>query len=124
MAISLLSKDARQRLFTEAAVVRSDQLTRIFAAALVITYNFIGYADITSTNAALAAGVGEEANPFMRAAMVHFGPAWMVVKLALQALITVMVLWYPHRFVLAMFAPAVIFNAYIVTNNASLLPGG
>ena len=52
-----------------------------------------------------------------RAAMDNFGHGWIGAKLFLQAVITVMVLWFPHRVVLAIFTAAILFNAGIVYRN-------
>lgn len=90
------------------------------AWAAIIIYNIVGALDIYSTSLALAGGFGEEANPVMRAAMENFGAGWIAAKLMLQAVISVMVLWFPHRFVIGIFAVAVAFNAGVVYSNLAI----
>lgn len=104
----------------EAARSRADRTAFAFATAIVIVYNAVGLADIVSTIHAIALGAGEEANPVLRAAMEHFGPAWVAAKLLLQAVISFMVLWFPHRIVLAIFTAAVAFNAAVVWSNLQI----
>ncbi len=84
---------------------------------MVIVYNVVGVLDIYSTIAAIDGGAGFEANPLMRSAMVHAGDGWIAAKLALQGLISVMVLWFPHWIVLSFFTAAAAGNAWIVYNN-------
>jgi len=86
-------------------------------------YAAVGVLDIFSTQAALTLGVGEEANPVMRAAMDQFGPGWAAAKIALQIIISAMVLWYPHRIVMALFFIAISGNALVVGNNFRILFG-
>lgn len=117
MVWSVLFAKRRARFAEEASKSRADAFGLKAACAAVVVYNLIGLLDIFSTSAGLAAGLGEEANPVIRAAMDHFGPGWIAAKLALQGLITAMVLWFPHRIVLGLFAVAVAFNAGVVWSN-------
>jgi len=93
------------------------------AFAAVVAYNFVGVFDIVSTIAAIELGVAEEANPVMRTIMDHYGVAWIAAKLFLQVVISAMVLWFPHRFVLIIFALAVWTNGFIVLNNLRIALG-
>jgi hypothetical protein len=93
------------------------------ALAAVVFYNFVGLFDIVSTIAAIESGVAEEANLLMRAVMDNYGALWIVTKLALQFLISGMVLWFPHRIVLAMFLAAACLNGAIVLNNIRIALG-
>ena len=90
------------------------------AIAAIVIYNIVGVADIYSTHHAISLGVAEEANPVMRAAMENFGFGWILAKLMLQALISFMVVWFPHRLVLGIFAVAVAFNAGVVYSNLTI----
>ena len=96
---------------------------RAASIAVVILYNVVGVLDIVSTTAALSAGVGEEANPILRAVMDQAGHGWIAAKLILQLVVSAMVLWFPHRFVLALFTVAVLANAFIVANNFAIAAG-
>lgn len=87
------------------------------AIALVVIYTLVGLTDIVSTSLAISSGAGAEANPLMATVMAAFGHGWILAKLAVQTLICLMVLWYPHRIVLGIFAAAVASNAIIVFNN-------
>ena len=107
----------RRKLTVDAARSRASLWRRRTALALVIIYNLVGIADIFSTTIAIESGAGTEANPIVRLAMQHAGDAWIVGKLALQGVISVMVLWFPHWFVLAMFGVATMGNSWIVYNN-------
>lgn len=107
----------RASIVEEASKSRADAAGSGAALMAVVVYNLIGLLDIYSTSLGLAAGLGEEANPVIRAAMDHFGPGWIAAKLVLQALISAMVLWFPHRIVVGIFAVAVAFNAGIVWSN-------
>jgi hypothetical protein len=93
------------------------------ALAAVLFYNFVGLFDIVSTIAALERETAREANPLMRAIMDNYGPMWIATKLALQFLISGMVLWFPHRIVLMMFLAAASLNAAIVLNNFRIALG-
>lgn len=119
---SLATARRRRRLSDDAAASRASAYRRWAAIIAVIVYNIVGVADIFSTIYALETGAGQEANPFMRAMMDHAGDGWVLGKLALQAVISFMVLWFPHWFVVGFFALATVGNAWIVYNN--LVIGG
>ncbi len=87
------------------------------AIILVVVYNLIGLADIVSTSLAINSGAGGEANPIIAAAMETFGYGWIFAKLSVQALISFMVLWYPHWIVSGFFAAAIIGNTFIIFGN-------
>lgn len=106
-----------RRLAADAAESRLSPAARAFAIGVVVVYNIIGVLDIVSTIAAISVGAGEESNPVVRAMMEHLGPGWIAGKLLVQALISVMVLWFPHRLVLTIFTLAVMFNGLVVLNN-------
>lgn len=120
MVFTLASSKRRQQLGEKARRSRASALRRAVAWLLVITYNLVGIVDIISTVIALETGAGVEANPFINAMMVHIGDGWIVGKLALQGVISFMVLWFPHWIVLGFFAAATVGNAVIVVNNFSI----
>ncbi|MEM6538519.1 MAG: DUF5658 family protein [Pseudomonadota bacterium] len=93
------------------------------ALLLVVSYNFIGVLDIISTMLAISKGVGEEANPILRAMMAAFGPGWIIGKAAAHGLVSFMILWFPHPIVLSFFALAVTGNAAVVANNFAIAFG-
>ena len=113
----LSSAKRREKLSQQAALSRASTFRRHYAWAAVIIYNLVGFADIASTVIALDAGAGEEANPFLRLLMENWGDGWVLAKLFLQGVISFMVLWFPHWFVLGFFTAAVTGNALIVYNN-------
>ncbi|MEO1252289.1 MAG: DUF5658 family protein [Pseudomonadota bacterium] len=115
--LSLVSAEKRRRLASDAAHSRGFWLRRAAAALAVIIYNVVGVSDIYSTIIAIETGAGMEANPFLRAMMEHAGDGWMIGKLMLQALISVMVLWFPHWIVIGFFSVAIGGNAWVVYNN-------
>ena len=117
MVWSLVTARRRARLSGDAAASRASVVRRVAAIIAVVVYNIIGIADIFSTVYALETGAGAEANPFVRAMMEHAGDGWMLGKLALQGVISFMVLWFPHWFVIGFFALATAGNAWIVYNN-------
>lgn len=88
----------------------------------VIVYNLVGVVDIISTTIAIETGAGYEANPFLRSVMDAWGPWWIAVKLSLQAVVTMMVLYFPHWIVLAFFTLATALNVGVVHSN--LVIGG
>lgn len=49
--------------------------------------------------------------------MEHAGSGWMLAKLALQGVISFMVLWFPHWIVIGFFTIATLGNAMVVYNN-------
>lgn len=93
------------------------------AFAVVMAYNMIGIFDIVSTIAAIEIGAGEEANPLMRVVMDNYGVAWIGAKLFLQVVISAMVLWFPHRFILIIFTLSVWTSGFIVINNFRIALG-
>lgn len=96
---------------------RANDVLRLVALCLVVFYNVVGLLDIFSTVLAIETGVAEEANPLMRYLMEEIGVGWVAVKLTLQFMISAMVLWFPHRYVLLLFAATVAGNSIIVANN-------
>ncbi len=120
MVWSLATVTRRRRLARDAAHSRASWARRWVAAAVVIIYNFIGAADIYSTVYAIDIGAGTEANPVVRAMMEHVGDGWVLGKLALQAVISVMVLWFPHWIVIGFFSLATAGNAYVVYSNLTI----
>lgn len=120
MVWSLASAKRRRKLAEDAERSRASQLMRRAAWALVIIYNLVGVADIVSTNIAISSGAGYEANPLMRMAMESAGQGWIFAKLALQGVISFMVLWFPHGIVLGFFSFATAGNAWIVYNNFAI----
>ena len=120
----VVSKNRRQKLINDALISRRNETFRLLALGFVLFYNLVGVLDVISTTLAIEAGLGEEANPVVRAAMTEFGSGWIAAKLLLQSVVSVMVLWFPHPFVLALFGPAVAGNAVIVLNNFAIVSGG
>jgi hypothetical protein len=120
MVWSIVSRTRRRRLVDEATRSRTDPIAAIIAIASVITYNLVGLLDIHSTSVGLGLGGVEEVNPIMRAAMDNFGHGWISAKLFLQVVISAMVLWFPHRIVLAIFIAAIMFNAGVVWSNLEI----
>lgn len=120
MVWSLATTSRRQRLVADAASSRASLARRVTAALAVIIYNVVGAADIYSTVYAIETGAGMEANPILRALMEHAGEGWVLGKLALQAVISVMVLWFPHWIVIAFFSAATAGNAWVVYNNLTI----
>ena len=117
MVWSIISAKRRRRLIDEASRSRRNKIAGLVAIAAVVVYNFVGLADIVSTILGVHSGAGEEVNPVLRAAMANMGPGWVAAKLALQGVISFMVLWFPHRVVLAIFVVAIMVNAWVVYNN-------
>ncbi|MEO1135891.1 MAG: DUF5658 family protein, partial [Pseudomonadota bacterium] len=111
MVFTLASSKRRRQLGEEARRSRASAWRRSIAWMLVMTYNFVGIADIISTVIALENGAGVEANPFINTMMVHIGDGWIVGKLVLQGVISFMVLWFPHWIVLSFFLLATAGNA-------------
>lgn len=117
MVWSLVSPKRRRRLVFEAHRSRRNESAAAAAALAVIVYNIVGVLDIVSTTLGLAGGGAQEANPVIRAAMENFGAGWIGAKLLLQAVISAMVLWFPHRIVLVIFAMAIALNLGVVYGN-------
>lgn len=119
-----VSKTRRAALADEAANARAGARSLPIAYAAVAVYSFVGLFDIISTIAAIEFGVAEEANPLMRAVMDNYDPGWVAAKALLQLVISAMVLWFPHRIVLALFMFAVWMNGFVVLNNFRIAFGG
>lgn len=119
---SILSAKRRRHLIKLAEIARQNGLNRILAVILVVFYNIVGFTDILSTEYAIKSGAAVEANPLMRSAMESFSWAegWVLLKLALQFTVTAMVLWFPNRTVMGLFATVATLNALIVINNLSI----
>jgi len=120
LVFSLASSERRKKLSEEARRSRASIWRRRFALLIVIVYNIVGLTDIASTVIALNQGAGVEANPFLATVMTHAGEGWILAKLALQGVITFMVLWFPHWIVLGFFTLATLGNAWVVANNLSI----
>ncbi len=122
--LSLLSTKRRRHLVGLAEQERTKSVHRLIAMILVFVYNMTGIADILSTQYAIYSGAAYEANPVMRAAMdsLSWHDAWIAIKLTLQFTVSAMVLWYPHKTVLSIFAFIVTLMLYVVTQN--LIIGG
>ncbi|MEL6789906.1 MAG: DUF5658 family protein [Pseudomonadota bacterium] len=120
--MSLFSEDRRTRLGQQAATARSRSINRQLALLVAIFYNCVGLADIWSTHLAIASGVGEEANPFIRAAMddLSWEKAWITIKLMLQFVATAMVLWFPNRWVMAIVFGVSVFMGAVVHSNLAI----
>ncbi|MBB4658595.1 DUF5658 family protein [Parvularcula dongshanensis] len=95
---------------------RSVPANRLAALFIVVLYNAIGFADVASTLHGLSAGA-VEANPIVAAAMESLAHYWVAPKLACQLLVTAMIVWFPHRFVLTIFSIAVAATGIAVVNN-------
>ncbi len=117
---SLASAKRRKKLAEDAERSRASLWHRRAAWLVVIIYNLVGIADIISTNIAIGSGAGVEANPVLRIAMEQAGDGWILAKLALQGVISFMVLWFPHWIVISFFALATLGNALIVYNNLAI----
>jgi len=115
------SSRRRQDLSKQAAHARADVWRRWAAIIAVAVYNLVGVADIYSTVSALETGVGYEANPVVRTMMAHLNDGWVIAKLFLQAVISFMVLWFPHWIVIGLFSVAVLGNVAVVYNNFSIV---
>lgn len=118
--LAILTRKRREALVRDAVVARKDRGAMAIAVAFVTLYNLVGLSDILSTAHAIGIGAGEEANPVLKAAMDHFGMGWVGAKLALQMVVSAMVLWFPHRIVLALFIAAVAFNVGVVYSNLQI----
>lgn len=90
------------------------------AILFVVFYNVLGVLDIVSTTIGLR-GLATEANPLVRSLMDNFSHGWIYTKLALQFIVTAMLLWFPHRLVLGIFALPMAFMGYVVVNNLQIV---
>lgn len=121
--VFIFSPRRRRRLAEAAQEARAHVPGLRSALFVVLIYNLVGAVDIYSTWLALSRGVGEEANPLLRAMMDNFGPGWIAGKLVVQALVSAMVVWFPHPIVSGLFAVAVTGNALVVVNNLAIAFG-
>lgn len=117
MVWSLASAKRRSNLSRDAKRSRASKWRWRIAIAAVVVYNLVGVFDIISTTIAIETGAGYEANPVIRTLMERVGAGWILAKLALQGVITAMVLYFPHWIVLGFFVTATSWNAMIVHNN-------
>ncbi len=104
--------------FAEIARRHTTLVRASFGLALI--YNMIGCIDMITTLYGIRMAVAAEANPLMEFAMQHMNEAWIPLKFSLQLLATAMLLWFPHRFVLAIFSVSVSIQGLIVLNNMFL----
>lgn len=119
----VFSSRRRRQLVVDASQSRADRASLAYAVGLVIFYNLVGVLDIVSTSLALGLGIAEEANPVIATMMEHTGDGWIWGKIFLQSVLSGMVLWFPHRFVLGLFTLATLSNAWVVYNNFSIVFG-
>lgn len=103
-----------------AARARSVPANRLTALLIVLLYNAAGFADVATTAQAMGMGA-HEANPIVRGFMDLLAAYWVVPKLGSQLLVTAMILWFPHRFVLAVFSLAVAATCAVVWNNVQVI---
>ncbi len=108
------------RIAEFAKVARSQRSLFIASAIIAVVYNVLGALDIVSTVAGLQAQMGAEANPFIRLLMENLTSGWIPAKLILQLLVTAMILWFPHRLVLAIFSVSMLMTALVVWNNLNI----
>jgi len=116
----LASSKRRRKLHKDAESARASTRNLVAAWALVIAYNTAGLFDIVSTTIAIDSGLGREANPVILAMMQSIGGYWVLPKLALQGVVSLMVLWFPHWIVLGFFSVAVIGKSMVVYNNFAI----
>ncbi|MDZ7629032.1 MAG: DUF5658 family protein [Parvularculaceae bacterium] len=117
MVSTVTTKAQKRGLAEQAAEARAGFRNSAIALVAVFVYNIVGVLDIVSTIAAIELGRAQEANPLMRAVMDNHGAGWIGAKLFLQLVISGMVLWFPHRIVIAVFTLAITVNGLIVANN-------
>ncbi|MEL6359950.1 MAG: DUF5658 family protein [Pseudomonadota bacterium] len=120
----LVSAERRRQLVVDASKSRAEQGSLAAGVGLVIFYNLVGVLDIVSTSLAIGLGLAEEANPVLKAIMDHAGPGWIWAKILLQSVVSAMVIWFPHRFVLTVFGAATVMNAWVVYNNFVIIAAG
>jgi len=80
----------------------------------------IGYLDAVSTDLGLGTGLAQEANALMAWVQAVAGHYWLWPKMALHAGVAAMVIWYPHRLVLAAVTPVVAVNAVVIYTNLAV----
>ncbi len=108
------------RIGEAARAARAVPSNRIAALVIVLVYNAAGFADVFSTVHGLSMGA-YEANPLVRAFMEVLTHYWVLPKLGSQLLVSAMVLWFPHRVVLAIFSVAVAATAAVVFSNLAVI---
>ena len=108
------------RIGEQAARARAVPMNRLIALVIVVFYNAVGLADVASTVQAINLGA-VEVNPMMRSVMEAIHHYWIAPKLAGHLLVSAMILWFPHRFVLALFAAAALTNFAVVLNNYQIV---
>ena len=108
------------RIGEAAARARAVPANRLTAILIVLCYNAAGFADVATTVQAMGMGASE-ANPVVRGFMDLLSRYWVVPKLGSQILVTAMVLYFPHRFVLAIFSLAVAATTAVVWNNLQVI---
>ena len=116
----LSSSKRRRKLNEDAESARAATANMVAAWILVAIYNLVGFLDVASTIIAIESGLGREANPLILAMMENIGGYWVLPKLALQAVVSVMVLWFPHWIVLGFFSLAMIGKSVVVYNNFAI----
>jgi len=80
----------------------------------------VGFFDAVSTNLGLATGLVEEANVVMAWLQQSVGEYWLLPKMLMHAAVAAMILWYPHRLVLASVTPVIGINTFVIYNNLAL----
>ena len=103
-----------------AARARTVPANRVTALLIVTLYNVAGFADVWTTVHALGLGASE-ANPVVRGFMDLLAHYWVIPKLGSQLLVSAMILWFPHRFVLAIFTLAVAATCATVWSNLGVI---
>ena len=116
----LSSSKRRRKLNEDAESARAATANMVAAWILVAVYNLVGFLDVASTIIAIESGLGREANPLILAMMENIGGYWVLPKLALQAVVSAMVLWFPHWIVLGFFSLAMIGKSVVVYNNFAI----
>ena len=116
----LASSKGRRKLHRDAESARASTPNLAAAWLLVIVYNTAGLMDIVSTNIAIGSGLGREANPIILAMMQSIGDYWVLPKLALQGVVSLMVLWFPHWIVMGFFSFATLGKTMVVYNNFAI----
>ncbi len=117
--LSLLSLKRRRQLTQMALKERSHPFNQSIAVVLVVIYNIAGFTDVLSTEYAIKSGAAYEYNPLMRSAMesLSWSEAWVMIKLLLQFTVSAMIVWFPSRTVMSIFAVAVTTICFVVTRN-------
>jgi hypothetical protein len=92
------------------------RLASFFIASCLLALTVL---DIMTTNLGLAAGA-IEGNKIMRWFQDNMGQWWYLPRLIGQLIPAIMIVWYPHRYVLIIITPVIPILAYFVWNNARL----